>query len=414
MFDCTTLPDPWLCAAAIADILWVRSLTNPVRPSILGFLHAARFEIYDTTQGLARDPRPGFQRGRAVATGTIAQHAYHCTPIDTTSPPSAAATVTVYSKAKTLEQRHGITQGSLPSRVVLVSHAGCTLAGMRALVKEAGARIEAKVKVAREGPTVCSHTHKRGMEQAEGSKAAIQGTEFQNYKRSKTHMGTNVGQDSCSTGNNNNNNTGALFLSGQYVRTGRCFIQGLRDAAADLPSLSRLSAELKLKMSAVSAGMERAQLITGPTELVEIASQFVAAGLIQLSTLQEKSASTQLSIRNAHIARDILQGLDMSRHAGSGLQFGEGQGRGGGRRLGPDPPHGLGLLGQGSPATSQTDGSTGSGYSRGLGHGLGVGLSIGLGLCHGLPVPPTGLQQETQIPVWIGQVQHGDGAPHAL
>lgn len=381
VFDCRVYPDPGLCAANIADAMWVCSATDPVRPSILGYLDNARFEVYDTTQGLARDHRTGFQRGRIIDHGIINSRTYRC---------GSAPDVRVYKMAKELETRYGISQGSLPCRIVLVEHGGCTLAGMRVMIKQAGAKLRSKwqaqsaVNSSLEVPHSCLHGEedKDRDGDRDGEIADTTGVTLvcsTNQKRSRTQ------EPPCllELGQEQEHDSEPVSFQSSYVHAGRKFVQGLRDSASDLPSLQRIRRELNSKAQAVISGMERAKLITGPSDLLLISTTFLTAGVAQLKSLESKLIAVKTEVLNAEVARDILVGLDLNLHSRRHNQKGgsslilqgslEG-GRAGGAAVGSHLSLSSGAPGHDCVTDDTT--SHGVGYKVGLGHGLGLGLAM--------------------------------------
>lgn len=257
--------DPSISAATIADAIWIRARIDPVRPSILRYLEAVRFEIYDTTQGLARDHRSGFQRGKVIATGTIIQGKYVCG-------------THVYKVAKALEREHGVAPGSLPCRIVLLGHSGCTLAGMRVLIKEAGSRIRTGHNVHND------HTQ---------SITSLHQNDPDTYKDSDTDQLMKRRKESNS-------------FPSQFVHDGRQFIEVLRATASELPRLRRVADHLALRIASVHAGIMRAKLITGPIELLRVSTVFVSTCLVELNLLQERAKHAREAVMNASVAQNIL------------------------------------------------------------------------------------------------------------
>lgn len=128
-------------ATTIAAAVWPNASINPIRPSMLNHMEGVCFDLYDTTQGLARDSREGFQRGVLVAQGQIRGGRYMCIPMRGVNI-SLPDKMTVYATAKEVEVGYNISTGSLPFRLVLPEHEGCTFAGLRELVKDAGVTIK--------------------------------------------------------------------------------------------------------------------------------------------------------------------------------------------------------------------------------------------------------------------------------
>lgn len=133
--------DPMQLATVIAKAIWSNPSINPIRPPILNHMEGVLFQLYDTTQGLSRDSRPGSQRGVVVASGEVRNGCYFCNPtmIMNSELPSQAR---LYNTAKEVEREYNIAIGSLPLRIVLQEYMDCTLAGLRELVKEAGITIK--------------------------------------------------------------------------------------------------------------------------------------------------------------------------------------------------------------------------------------------------------------------------------
>lgn len=290
-----TLVDPVVCASSIADAIWMCSSSEPIRPSILGYLDKTHFDIYDTTQGLQRDSRIGFQRGRIIASGIITLGAYVL---------GSAPIITTYRIAKTLEKKYDIAPGSLPCRVVLVGFGGCTLAGLRVLVKRAGVEIKARhTPVSERVPAMPTAEYIKTFAPTLESIPDIEPTV------------NNLDDNSNSNSNKRPRpvlqNDNDSFLS-EYVMNGRRFIQSLRATASVIPSLSRVSADINARICAVTAGIERARLITGPPELLLISESFMSSSILQMKSLQEAAQNMSMKIKNAETAHNILVGLDDS------------------------------------------------------------------------------------------------------